>query len=278
MARATLPGGLTYARRSRVHDGDREVTINTSQDRNPKGIPWQSGTVERVIVETYRVKTFTIRLPDWRLFMPGQHFDIRLTAPDGYQAQRSYSIASAPETKGVIDLTIELIPDGEVSPYFHETVRPGDEIELRGPIGGPFAWTNDVGGPLLLIAGGSGVVPLMSMLRHRRHAAPRIQALLLYSSRSFDDIIYREELEQTKATDPNLTVLHTLTRSQPGGWGGHSRRIDRPMLKEAIRRLNGTPHCYVCGPAPFVEAVADGLVEMGLPAERIRTERFGPSG
>ncbi len=245
--------------------------------RIPGTISWQVGTVERVTAETYRVKTFTFQLPEWRTFRPGQHFDVRLTALDGYQAQRSYSIGSAPEMEGIIDLTIETIPEGEVSPYFHEVVQPGDEIEMRGPIGGPFVWTKDVGGPLLLVAGGSGIVPLMSMLRHQKNSAPQIPALLLYSSRSFADIIYRQELEQSNAANPNLKVLHTLTRSAPPDWHGYSRRIDGPMLEEAIGILGGTPHVFICGPTSFVEAVADALVILGLGPDRIRTERFGPS-
>ena len=244
----------------------------------PRAISWQTGIVERVAIENYRAKTFTVKLSDWTPFRPGQHFDVRLTAPDGYQAQRSYSIGSAPEIEGVIDLTIELIPDGEVSLYFHEAVQPGDEIELRGPIGGPFTWTGNTGGPLLLIAGGSGIVPLMSMVRHRGNSANDVRALLLYSSRSLDDIIYGEELEQRGGTEPNLTVLHTLTRFQPEGWQGYSRRIDRLMVEEAIKRLDSVPHIYACGPTPFVEAAADISVAFGIPPERIRTERFGPSG
>lgn len=245
--------------------------------QNANALSWQIGTVERVVVETYRVKTITFRLPKRRRFRPGQHFDIRLTAPDGYQAQRSYSIASAPETEGVIDLTIEMIPDGEVSPYFHDVVRPGDKIELRGPIGGPFTWVNSMGGPLLLVAGGSGIVPIMSMLRHRENSAPEVEALLLYSSRSAGDIIYQRELDRCDGTDPNLTVLYALTRSQPEGWRGYSRRVDGPMLEQAVSRLNGAPHAYVCGPTRFVEAAADGLVAIGLAPDRIRTERFGPT-
>ena len=243
----------------------------------PGTISWQVGTVDRVTVETYRVKTFRFQLPEWRTFRPGQHFGVRLTAPDGYQAQRSYSIGSAPEMEGSIDLTIETIPEGEVSPYFHEVVRPGDEIEMRGPIGGPFTWTKDVGGPLLLVAGGSGIVPLMSMLRHQTISAPQIPALLLYSSRSVADIIYRQELEQSNVSNPNLKVLHTLTRSRPPDWQGYSRRIDGPMLEGAIGILEGTPHVFICGPTSFVEAVADALVRLGLAPDRIRTERFGPS-
>ena len=239
-------------------------------------IRWQIGKVERIVVESYRAKTLTIRLADWQPFRPGQHFRVRLIAPDGYQAQRSYSIASAPETEGTIDLTIELIPDGEVSPYFHGVVRPGDEFELRGPIGGPFTWTGRTGGPLLLVAGGSGVVPLMSMLRHRHRSAREMPALLLYSCRSFDDIIYREELESLAAEAP-VTVLHTLTRTRPQSWASYSRRIDRSMLEEALRRLDSAPHAYVCGPTPLVESVSGELVGLGLSPERVRTERFGPS-
>lgn len=246
-----------------------------SDNSRPGAIAWQSATVQKITVETYRTRTFTLSLPHWRPFLPGQHYDIRLTAPDGYQAQRSYSVGSAPETRGTIDLTIEVIPDGEVSPYFHEVVQSGDQIEVRGPIGGPFTWTREQGGPLLLVAGGSGIVPLMSMLRHRRNAAPEVPALLLYSSRSLEDIIYRKELE---TSEPNLTVIHTLTRSQPSGWQGYSRRVDRQMLEEVVAQIGGSVNSYVCGPNPFVEAVADGLVDLGLAPEKVRTERFGPSG
>ena len=235
---------------------------------------WQTGIVERIRVETYRIKTFTLSLSDWRPFLPGQHFKVRLTAPDGYQAVRSYSIASPPEDEGVVDLTIELIPDGEVSPYFHQVVREQDEIEVRGPIGGPFTWTAEIGGPLLLIAAGSGIVPLMSMLRHRNRSVQNVPATLLYSSRSLDDIIYREELEHGTA-DPKVTVLHTLTRERPQGWKGWNRRIDRRMLQQVLSRLDEMPHVYVCGPTPFVESVATELVDIGIKPQRIRTERFG---
>lgn len=243
-----------------------------------RSLSWQLGTVERVIPENHRVKTFAFRLPEWRPFRPGQHVDVRLTAPDGYQAQRSYSIASAPEQEGVIELTIELIDDGEVSPYFHEVVEPGDAVEIRGPIGGPFTWTAPMGGPLLLVAGGSGVVPLMSMLRHRKNAGGEAPALLLYSSRSHDDIIYHQELDRMAGADAGLSVWHTLTRAQPAGWTGYRRRIDADMLREAVGQVGGAPHAYICGPTVFVEAVADGLVAVDVPPERIRTERFGPSG
>lgn len=244
----------------------------------PQRISWQSGIVQAIAVETYRAKTFTIQLPQWRPFRPGQHFDVRLTAPDGYQAQRSYSIASAPESEGTIDLTVEVIADGEVSPYFHEILEIGDQIEVRGPIGGPFAWTAEVGGPLLLVAGGSGIVPLMSMARHKEKSALAVSALLLYSARSVEDVIYRAELDASAAQDSNLTVLYTLTRAQPPGWLGYSRRIDQAILEEALRQLEGMPNCYICGPTPFVETAADGLVSAGVQPEKIRTERFGPTG
>ena len=246
----------------------------------PRSAPltWQTATVENVRVETYRVKTFTFRLPEWSPFKAGQHFDVRLTAPDGYQAQRSYSIASAPETEGLIDLTIEKVSDGEVSPYFHDVIRAGDEVELRGPIGGPFTWTKADGGPLLLIAGGSGIVPLMSILRHRTNASPEVEAVLLYSSRSAEDIIYKDELDAADSEDSRVSVVHALTRSQPDGFRGYARRIDKSMLAEVLSNTPDMPNAYVCGPTPLVEAVANALVELGIPAERVRTERFGPSG
>ena len=242
--------------------------------QGPSNRGWQFGDVERIVDETFRVKTFTLRLPQWRPFVAGQHVDVRLTAPDGYQAQRSYSIASAPETEGVIDLTVEVMPDGEVSPYFHEVVEVDDTIEVRGPIGGPFTWTAAAGGPLLLVGGGSGIVPLMSMLRHRAAAAQEVPAVLLYSSRSLEEVIYRDELARDQA---NLTVLHTLTRSQPPDWGGYARRIDREMLTEAIERLSETCRVFICGSGSFAEHVANTLVDIGVAPERIRTERFGPS-
>ena len=244
----------------------------------PSRLSWQTGVVTGITVETYRAKTFTIELPHWTPFRAGQHYDVRLTAPDGYQAQRSYSIASAPETRGTIDLTIEEIPDGEVSPYFHNVVEPGDRIELRGPIGGPFTWNARDGGPLLLLAGGSGVVPLMSIIRHKLAAAPDVNTILLYSARSLEDVIYREALADGAEADPHLQVMLTLTRRQPAGWEGQSRRIDRAMLEETLEMLEEAPLSYVCGPTPFVEAVADALVEAGARPERVRTERFGPSG
>ena len=241
-------------------------------------IEWQVATVEAVRVDTPRVKSFTLSLPDWRQFRPGQHFDIRLTAPDGYQAQRSYSIASPPEMADSIELTVELLEDGEVSPYFHEVVQPGDQFELRGPIGGPFTWSADMGGPLLLVGGGSGVVPLMSMLRHRRLASPDSSALLLYSSRTIEEVIYAGELAEMAAKDPLLQIELTLTRGQPAGWTGYNRRVDAEMVAKSMERLGGPKLAYVCGPTGFVETAARLLVEAGMPADSVRTERFGPTG
>ena len=239
---------------------------------------WQIGVVSNVFDETYRAKTFTLDLPDWRPFLAGQHFDVRLTAPDGYQAQRSYSVASGPERTGAIDLTVELIPEGEVSPFFHEVVRVGDELEVRGPVGGPFTWRSSMGGPLLLIAGGSGIVPLMSMLRHRNAAAPDLPTALLYSVRSLEDVIYRSELERMANTDPALSMFLTLTRSRPANWNGYSRRVDGEMLAEVSDVLPAVGRTYVCGPTQFVESVSNTLVDRGQRPETIRTERFGPSG
>lgn len=254
----------------------------------PAPTPWQSAVIERVVVETYRARTFTLRLAEARPFRAGQHFDVRLTAPDGYQAQRSYSIASAPsDAAEVIDLTVELIPDGEVSPYFHEVVQPGDALEIRGPIGGPFTWTPDMGGPLLLIAGGSGIVPLRSILAHREAVEGAVPALLLYSARTPEDIIYRAWLDALPQGTPAVQVSYTLTRRQPSDWSGYARRVDPSMLRDCISRLSqlaerggaaaADPLCYVCGPTGFVETVADGLLEVGIPESVIRTERFGPT-
>jgi ferredoxin-NADP reductase len=224
------------------------------------------------------VRTFTLRLPSWTRHRPGQHYDVRLTAADGYSVQRSYSIGSAPEREGVIDLTVERVTDGEVSPFLHDVAVVGDRIEVRGPIGGYFVWHAALGGPLLLIAGGSGIVPLMAMLRHRAAATPRPPARLLYSSRTPDDIIYADELRDLAARDEGLEVVHTLTRSQPAGWTGYARRIDDEMLAAVGRPLGDAPLVYICGPTPLVEGAANALVRIGVQAQRIRTERFGPSG
>ena len=239
---------------------------------------WQKVTIDSITEETYRAKTFRVSLSDWNGFRPGQHVDVRLTAPDGYQAQRSYSIASPPEVESALDLTVELVEDGEVSSWFHQVAQPGDVFELRGPIGGPFTWTVDDGGPLLLVAGGSGVVPLMSMLRHRQAQNATSPAHLLYSSRTLDDVIYRDELEAYSSDPSGPRVSHTLTRKHPPGWAGFTRRIDRKMIDELLDEMGKLPAVFICGPTAFVESVAAGLVTAGVDAERIRTERFGPSG
>jgi ferredoxin-NADP reductase len=241
-------------------------------------LKWQLATIKAIRQETLRVKTFTLALPDWQPHRAGQHYDIRLTAPDGYQAQRSYSIASAPECQGEIDLTVEKIDDGEVSPYLHDVVQPGDQIEVRGPIGGYFVWEARLGGPLLLIAGGSGIVPLMAMLRHRAATGATIPTRLLFSSRTPDDVIYADELAALHTKRDGLEVFHTLTRVQPPGWQGYARRIDLVMLREVAGPLGQSVQVFICGPTALVETAANQLVQTGLPAGQIKTERFGPSG
>jgi ferredoxin-NADP reductase len=203
--------------------------------------------------------------------------DVRLTAEDGYQAQRSFSIASVPEDPRV-SITVERLPNGEVSSYLVGELRAGDQLELRGPIGGYFVWEAQMGGPLLLVAGGSGIVPLMSMLRHREASGASVGARLVYSSRSWEDIIYRDELERIAAGANGLQVFHTLTRSQPEGWTGYARRVDGAMLSETAWPASSAPMAFVCGPTPFVESVASALVLLGYPATSVKTERFGPTG
>ena len=243
----------------------------------PEPLTWQIATVTAIRAETPQVSSFTLALPAWRAHRAGQHYDVRLTAPDGYRAQRSYSIASPPSRRGEVDLTIERIADGEVSPYFHDVVEVGDRVEVRGPIGGYFVWEPALGGPLLLIAGGSGVVPLMAMLRERAAADGAAPAVLLSSARTLEDVIYRDELAALAAADRGLRLIQTLTRAQPPGWTGYDRRIDRPMLAEALAAAGAPPLAYICGPTLLVEAAANGLVELGVPPAQVRTERFGPT-
>ncbi len=241
-------------------------------------LEWQVATIKAIQQETPRVKTFTLALPKMPPHQAGQHYDIRLTAPDGYQAERSYSIASEPERTGEIDLTVERIEDGEVSTYLHDVLVPGDKLEVRGPVGGYFVWNANQVDPVLLVAGGSGIVPLMAMIRHRCAAGSLAPFHLLYSSRSAEDIIYAQELDRLQDTQPGLKVFHTLTRSQPPGWTGFSRRIDLDMLRQVAGPLGGSLRAYICGPTLLVESAANGLVSLGIPGERIRTERFGPTG
>jgi ferredoxin-NADP reductase len=241
-------------------------------------LEWQAGRLTAIRPETRQTKSFTFALPKWMAHRPGQHYDVRLTAPDGYQTQRSYSIASPPERVGEVELTVERIPDGEVSPYLHDVLTPGDQLEVRGPIGGYFVWDVSLGGPLLLVGGGSGVVPLMAMLRHRAAQHSTLPARLLYSSRSREDVIYREELDAMTAADRAFEVFHTFTRQQPAGWNGYRRRIDAAMLEEVSKPFGKRARVYLCGPTLLVEAVANALVLMELPIDQIRTERFGPTG
>jgi len=238
---------------------------------------WMLGEVVELIDQTPRVRSVVLDIPHWPGHLAGQHVDVRLTAEDGYQAQRSYSIASAPEERRLV-LTVERLPDGEVSSYLVGELRPGDSLELRGPIGGYFVWQARLGGPLLLVAGGSGIVPLMAMLRHREASRAEVGARLVYSSRSWEEIIYREELERLTSGSDGPRVTHTLTRSQPPGWTGYARRVDGAMLAEVAWPASDMPTAFICGPTPFVEAVASALVLLGYPATRVKTERFGPTG
>ena len=253
-------------------------------------IAWRLATVVDVVTETPRARTLWLDVPGWPGHRAGQHVDVRLTADDGYQAERSYSIASAPEDPRIA-LTVLRLDDGEVSPYLNDALRSGDRLELRGPIGGYFVWNVSLGGPLLLVAGGSGVVPLMAMLRHRaaalggvggatanmpaRHAVP---ARLLYSARRWEDVFYRAELARLAEADETLEVTFTLTDEVPPGWTGFRRRIDRMMLAEVAWPPAERPQVFVCGPTPMVEAVAATFVELGHDPAGVKTERFGPTG
>ena len=237
---------------------------------------WLAARVISKRDETPRVRSIVFECPMWEGHMAGQHVDIRLTAEDGYQAQRSYSIASAPEDDHLI-LTIERLQDGEVSPYLFDELAPGDELEMRGPIGRHFAWTPEAGGPLLMIAGGSGVVPFRAMLRHRRAHDMATPARLVYSARTIGDVIYREELDEIEGVEGSDVVL-VLTRAQPEGWTGFDRRIDAEILSEVTWPPGDKPKTYVCGPTGFVETVANCLVDLGHEPESIKTERFGPTG
>jgi ferredoxin-NADP reductase len=246
----------------------------------PPRLEWRVATVIEVRDESRSARTLVLDVPQWPGHRAGQHVDVRLVAEDGYQAQRSYSIASPPEQRS-IELTVEKIENAEVSPYLCDTLVAGDGLEIRGPIGGYFVWDMSLGGPLLLVAGGSGIVPLMCMLRHLARAKPsaraRVPVRLLYSARTWDDIIYREELQSLNER-PEVDVRFTLTREAPSGWTGYRRRIDAEMLAEVSPPAVEKLLAYVCGPTALVESVATQLVEMGHDPSRVRTERFGPTG
>ena len=245
--------------------------------RGPRVLTWQFGTLAEVVPETPRVSSLYFDVPGWQGHLAGQHVDVRLTADDGYQAERSYSIASAPDERRIV-LTVERLDDGEVSPYLVGELQVGDRLELRGPIGGFFVWRGEDDRPLLLIAGGSGVVPLMAMLRHRAAIKSMAPARLLFSSRTQADIIYRTELARLDDAGDGLTVYHTLTREKPEGWAGYTRRVDEAMLKEVAWPKNESPAVFICGPTSFVEAAAQLLVNMGYDSRSIKTERFGATG
>jgi ferredoxin-NADP reductase len=236
---------------------------------------WRVATVARSQPETPSATTLILDVPDWPGHLAGQHVDVRLTAEDGYQAERSYSIASAPLDPHLA-ITIERIDDGEVSPYLTDELRPGDQLELRGPIGGYFTWEAADGGPLLLLAGGSGVVPLMAMLRHRAAAKSAAETTVLVSARSLEDVLYRDELA-TQDGD-GVTVHYTLTREQPPGWAGWAGRVNAEMLRELGADRPELLRVFVCGPTGFVEHVANLLVQLGRDPHAIKTERFGPTG
>ena len=231
---------------------------------------WQTATVGSVADETPKVRTLALEVPGWPGHRAGQHVDIRLTADDGYQAERAYSIASAPGEP--LAITVERLENGEVSPYLTDELRAGDQLELRGPIGGYFVWETTDDSPLMLLAGGSGVVPLRSMLRHRLRTGSGVPARLLYSSRTLPDVIYRRELGHY---GDGVRVICTLTRSQPPGWTGHSGRVNTAMLAQTVWPASHHPLAFVCGPTSFVETVAENLIGLGYPPERVKTERFG---
>jgi ferredoxin-NADP reductase len=237
-------------------------------------LTWRVATVDEVVEETPRVRTIVLDVPDWPGNRAGQHLDVRLTAEDGYRAEREYSIASAPGEP--VAITVERLDDGEVSPYLCDVLSPGDGLELRGPIGGYFVWDSQDGGPLFLVAGGSGIVPLRAMVRHRQRSGSDVPVRVLYSSRTLEDVIYRTELDEL---GDGVEVVHTLTREQPTGWTGYGRRVDAELLGEvAWPAAEDDARAFVCGPTSFVETVADALVELGYAPGRVKTERFGATG
>jgi ferredoxin-NADP reductase len=245
-------------------------------DAPPPDGPWQTATVMEILVRTPRIKSFILKLSKPFVFLAGQHVDLRLTAPDGYRAMRSYSIGSAPSDSALIELSIENLKDGEVSSFFHETVVVGDEIELRGPLGGYFNWTEKEGGPILLVGGGSGVVPLMSMIRHRHAIGSNVPFVLLLSARHWDDVLYRDELLELHKAMTGFTLVFTLTREAPKREGDYARRVDAAMMAEILAQMPQPPKlAFICGMNAFVNSAADGAVAAGIAAAVIRTERYG---
>jgi len=239
-------------------------------------LTWLATDVIGAAAETPRVRTLRLQADGWPGHRAGQHLDVRLTAEDGYQAFRSYSIATEPDDE--LAITVERLDDGEVSPYLVDELREGDRIEVRGPIGGYFVWDGSEPGPLLLIAGGSGIVPLMAMIRHRAATGSSTPTRLLYSSRTLEDVIYREELDELAARKDGFELFHTLTRTQPDGWTGYGRRIDAEMLRDVAWPAAEEPQVFVCGSTRFVDTAADSLVALGYEPQRVKTERFGATG
>jgi len=253
------------------------MTAIETAARPARRLEWRLAQVREIVDETYRVKSIVLDVSGWPGHLSGQHVDIRLTSGEGYQAQRSYSIASPPEDE-LLTLTVERVENGEVSPYLTDELRVADQFELRGPIGGHFVWTIATREPLWLIGAGSGIVPLMAMLRHRTRRKVHTPALLLFSSRSLEDVIYRQELDMMGRDGPDLRVVGTLTRKQPEGWTDYRGRIGKALLAEVGFPPDRTPKIYVCGPTAFVEDVSGFLVELGHDPRTVKTERFGPSG
>jgi len=239
----------------------------------PRRLTWDVATVTAVTRETPSVRTIGLDVPSWPGHRAGQHLDVRLTAEDGYSAERSYSIASAADDP--VAITVERLDDGEVSPYLTEELRTGDQLEIRGPVGGYFVWEAADGGPLLLVGGGSGIVPLRAIVRQREHSGSDVPVRLLYSARTASELIYRDELDRRQ---DGVEIIYTLTREQPAGWTGYTRRVDRALLAETAWPAGKNPLAFACGPTSFVETVAEGLVALGYEPGRIKTERFGGTG
>ena len=242
----------------------------------PRRLTWKEAAVVETIAETPRAKSIVLDVPDWPRHRAGQHVDVRLTAEDGYQAQRSYSIAAAPDDEYIV-LTVERLDDGEVSPYLVDELDVGDELELRGPLGGWFVWEEELGGPLLLLGGGSGIAPMRAIVRHHGAVGSDVPLRLLYSARTAEDLFYRDELAELASAE-RLDLVLSLTRAWPEGWQGYRRRVDGALLEEVAWPVADRPLVYVCGPTGFVETAANALVQLGHDPDRIRTERFGPTG
>ncbi len=248
----------------------------TAPAPHPARIQWQSARIIQIVQRTATVKSFFVKPTQPFTFRAGQHVDIRLTAPDGYRAERSYSIASAPESPEILEITIERLMDGEVSPYFHDVAAVDDDIELRGPIGGYFVWSTTDGGPVVFAGGGSGVVPLMCMVRHRANQASNVPTLLLFSARTWEDVIFRDELLAIEGQRSGFELAFALTRDSARRETDYARRVDLPMMIDLLARLPHAPaQVFVCGSNPFVEAAAQSLIAAGVSSGLIRTERYG---